>query len=112
MTATDQSTTVNINEGGQTAQQVNVTLKLNSESFKSFLHSWFQHFKQVAQRLLQDFQSLVLGAQLVSVVLGGLQLGVQLSFDLQTDALTLPVQQGRSLGFKVLQMCVQSLGVL
>lgn len=42
--------------------------------------------------LLQDYQLVVLGAQLVSVVLGGLQLGVQLSFDLKRDAVTLPVQ--------------------
>lgn len=62
--------------------------------------------------LLQDFQSLVLDAQLVSVVLGSLQLGVQLGFDLQRDAVTLPVQQSRSLGFKILQMSVQSLRVL
>jgi len=42
--------------------------------------------------LSQDFQLVVLGVQLVSVVLGGLQLGVQLSFDLQRDAVSLPVQ--------------------
>lgn len=68
-------------------------------------------FRQAPQRPLQDLQSLVLNAQLVSVVLGGLQLGVQLSFDLHTDVLSLPVQQSQSLGFKVLQMCVQNLWV-
>lgn len=68
-------------------------------------------FRQVSQRLLQDFQSLVLNAQLVSVLLGGLQLGVQFSFDLHRDAATLPVQQSCSLGFKVLQMCAQNLWV-
>lgn len=54
----------------------------------------------------------VLGTQLVSAAFGGLQLGVQLSFDLQRNTVTLSVQQSVSLRLHVLQVPVQSLGIL
>lgn len=62
--------------------------------------------------LLQDCQVVVLGTQLVSAAFGGLQLGVQLSFDLQRNTVTLSVQQSVSLRLHVLQVPVQSLGIL
>lgn len=62
--------------------------------------------------LLQDFQSVVLDAQLVSVTGGGLQLGVQLCFDLQRDAQALPFQKSSSPALEMLQMPVQSLEIL
>ena len=55
---------------------------------------------------------MVLCAQLFSVALGALQLGVQLSFDLQRNAVTLPVQESSSLGLETPQVLVQSRRIL
>ena len=62
--------------------------------------------------LLQDFQPVVLGAQPVSLALGGLQLGIQLSFNLHGDTEALPVQQSGSPGLQMLQVLVQGVGIL
>lgn len=62
--------------------------------------------------LLQDCQVVVLGTQLISAALGGLQLGVQLGFDLQRNTVPLSVQQSVSLRLHVLQVPAQSLRIL
>lgn len=89
----------------------------NKLGFKKFLVSFIHQFISLntgvsESVLLQDFRGLVLDAQLVSALLGSLQLGVQPGFDLQRDALIPPVQQSCSLGLETLQEFLQSLGVL